>query len=443
MNFKKLIAILLATVTCVATFTACNLFNGETTDSESDSENGSSENGDQTVERFDYFNSDMTQYISINASDYKNTSVTLDKMYEVSNEGMTAYIDMLCKEYSVLSDEKITDRAVVEGDTVMLYYEGYKDGVAFNGGSNMDDDSPHPLEIGSGNFIPGFEEALIGIIPSETSRDNLVDLDLKFPDDYHNAEMAGQSVVFKVYIEYIAEYVPAEYNEDFITNTLKYTTTDEDVKASFEKYLLEELLPSLRDTEILNTIWNELFEKAVVKSYPQSELDYYYNSYVEQYEYYKSYYEQFGMTFEDLDDFVEQYLGLDAGADWKKTTREQSEIDVMQNLIFHGIAQQEGINITQTDYQNSLNYYVEYYKNNGYNYTAAQVESEVGSRLIKEYALFDKIQALMLENCTVTYKDSEDVTEDNTEDTEDTEDTLETESESVESESESSENAEQ
>ena len=77
----------------------------------------------------------------------------------------------------------------------------------------------------------------------------------------------------------------------------------------------------------------------------------------------------------------------------------------MQNLIFHGIAQQEGIVITQTDYQNSLNYYVDYYKSNGQNYTAAQIEEMVGARLIKEYALFDKVQNLLVDSCNVTYEE--------------------------------------
>ena len=424
MNLKKLIAILLAAVTCATVFTACTISNSIVDDAENGSEessdNGSNSGNKEDAERFDYFNSDMSQYIAINTSDYKGTSVTLDKMYDNSDEGVKAYIDMLREEYSVLSTEKITDRAVVKGDVVMLYYEGYKDGVAFSGGSNMSDASPHALEIGSGSFIPGFEDALIGIIPSETSRDNLVDLNLTFPKDYHSADLAGKEVVFKVYIEYITEYVPAEYTEDFITKTLKYTTTDSDIKASFEKYIKEQIIPSLRDTEILNIIWDQLFEKVVVISYPQSELDYYYNSYIEQYEYYKKYYAQFGMTFATLDEFVIAYLGLEDGADWKKATREQCEIDVMQNLIFHGIAQQENITLTQTDYQNSLNYYVDYYKNNGYNYTAAQIEEMIGSRLIKEYALFDKVQALFLEGCTVTFKDSEDATEEETEDTQDT-----------------------
>lgn len=416
MNFKRILAILLASLICLAAFTACTPSSEESgTSSESTSESGSdegveSESGSadkDEVERFDYFNTDLTKYITVNASDYKNTSATLGKEFEDSEEGLKAYIDILCAEYPVESDNKIVDRAIKEGDTVMLYYEGYKDGEKFAGGSNMDDEKPYALVIGSGSFIPGFEDALIGIVPSETSREKLVDLNLKFPDDYKNSpDLAGKEVVFKVYVEYIVEYVPSEYNEKFITETIKYTTKDTDVKASFEKYLKEEIIPSVRRSEILNKVWDGLFDKAVVKEYPQSEIDYYYDSYVDQYKYYKQYYEYFGMEFESLDDFVEQYLGLEKGADWKAATREQCEIDVMQNLVFHAIAQQEGITITQTDYQNSLNYYVEYYAQNGYNYSAAEIEANVGSRLIKEHALFEKVQNLLVESCSVTYENT-------------------------------------
>lgn len=393
MNFKKIIALILAAVACVAMLSACS--GGTEDDYEDEKLDG---------DRFDYFNNDMSKYIAVDKSSYTNFDVELDKSYATGDEGVKAYIDLLREEYKVATDNKIVDRPVVKGDVVMLYYKGYKDGVAFAGGSNMEDEKPYALEIGSGSFIPGFEDALIGTIPSETSKDKLVSIHLTFPKDYHNKEMAGQAVVFECYIEYIVEYAPAEYTEEFITKTIKYTTTDKDIKASFEKYLKDELIPSYRKSEALNAIWSELFETAVVKKYPQVELDHYYNSYVDQYKYYKQYYEYMGYKFNTLDEFVVAYLGLSAGEDWKEATKEQCEIDVMQNMLFHAIAQQEKIVITETDYQNSLNYYVEYYKSNGQNKTAAEIESEVGSRLIKEYALFEKVNNLLYEACDITYK---------------------------------------
>lgn len=81
-------------------------------------------------------------------------------------------------------------RVVEEGDTVAIDYEGKKDGVAFNGGTGS-----HDLTIGSGQFIEGFEEGLIGHTVGET-----VDLDLTFPENYGTEELAGEDVVFTVKI---------------------------------------------------------------------------------------------------------------------------------------------------------------------------------------------------------------------------------------------------
>lgn len=389
MNIKKILAILLVSIICVTGFSACN--------------NGLPNEAFDKDGRFDYMNSNMAKYVAIDEKDYKNTTATVDKMLEGTDESVRAYIDMLRNENEASTGNKITDRAVKNGDTVALYYEGWLDGKKFDGGSNMDDKTPHSLKIGSGSFIPGFEEALIGIVPSETSRENMVDLPLTFPEDYHSADMAGKSVIFKVYIEYIDEKAPAEYNEKFITETLKYTTTDKDIKASFEKYIKNEVIPSVRDGEILNQIWEKLFENAVIKEYPETEVTHYYDKYVEEYEYYKKYYTTYyGMSFNSLDEFVKAYLGLEDGEDWKAVTTETAKTDVSQNLIFHYIAQKEGVIITDADYQASIQYYVNYYAD--YKYTASDVESGLGARFLKEHALFEKVQDILIEYCTVTYK---------------------------------------
>ena len=393
MNTKKIIALLLAILACITVLSACNK---NQLPKEAFDESG----------RFDYMNSDMSKYIAIDEKDYKNTSAKVDKMLKGDDESVKAYIDMLRNENSTSSGKKITDRAVVKGDTVMLYYEGRLNGEKFEGGSNMEDESPYALVIGSGKFIPGFEDALIGIIPSETSKDKLVEIPLTFPEEYHNAEMAGKSVIFKVYIEYIDEIVPAEYTEEFITKTLKYTTTDKDIKASFEKYIKDEVIPSVRRGEILNQLWENLFEDAVIKEYPETEVKYYYDNYIEEYEYYKKYYTNFGMSFNSLDEFVIRYLGLEAGADWKAITTENAKTDTSQNLIFHYIAQKEGIIITDADYQASIQYYVNYYNSQGssYSYTAKEIEEGLGSRFLKDHALFEKVQDLLVEHCNVVYE---------------------------------------
>ena len=435
MKITKVLALILASLLCLAAFASCTAGNG----TEEGSDTTSNSSGEKTeIVRFDYFGNDMTVYISIDESEYKASTVTLPKECMPGRAGVLAYIDMLCESYKTSTGNKITDRPIAKGDVVMLYYEGYLNGEKFSGGSNMSDANPHALEIGSGSFIPGFEEALIGIIPAETSKENLVDLNLKFPDSYHSADLAGKEVVFKVYVEYIDEIAPAEYNEKFITETLQYTTDKEDVKASFEEYLEYEIIPSVRKSEIINAVWEKLFDAAVVIKYPGDEVQYYYNQYVSEYEYYRQYFAYMGQSFQSLDEFVAAYLGLADGEDWKKITTENAEIDVTQNLLFHYIAQMEGLIITDADYQASVQYYIDYYKAQGQTLTAADVESYFGSRMIKEQALFDKVNTFLVDKCTVTYDESdgnEESTEDTTDTTEDT-DTTEIEIETGEAETE-------
>ncbi len=401
MNMKKILAVLLATAACLATFAACDGEDGTEASSTAQSTSETQTQGDPATEstRFDYFNADMTQYVSIDS--YTGITVTLDELYKIDGTAVAEYIDYLCEYYA--TGVKVTDRAVKEGDTVYLYYEGfYMDGTAFVGGSNMTSAEPHALEIGSGSFIPGFEEGLIGLVPSETSKENRYDLHLTFPEDYHNADMAGVEVIFKVYIEYIEEYVKSEYTESFITEVLGFTTEEPDLKAAFEVYLAE-LLNEQNANAIKSAAWETVLESMTVIKYPEGEIDYYYNSLIKEYktnmQYFTNY---FGYSFKDLGDFVCQYLGLPEGTDWEAETRKESEAMVKQNLAFHYIAQAEGLKVSEEDYNAALDYYVEYY---GGQYTAEELETEFGAELIISQSLFDKATAIVVDTAIVEYKD--------------------------------------
>ena len=143
---------------------------------ESDAENNGSQNLNET---------DVEKYVAL--GDYKNiaASVAEDYLNELLLNTYNAFVTV---------ETGITDRAVEIGDTVDIDYEGKKDGVAFEGGTA----AGASLGIGSGQFIAGFEDGLIGVMPGET-----VDLDLTFPEGYGNEELAGRAVVFTVTVNYI------------------------------------------------------------------------------------------------------------------------------------------------------------------------------------------------------------------------------------------------
>ena len=126
-------------------------------------------------------------------AEYKGLALTIAPRAEVTDEQVdelarSVYNDALTAEYG------ITDRAVAVGDKVNINYAGTQDGVAFEGGT-ADNQS---LVIGSGSFIEGFEDGLVGVMPGET-----VELNLTFPEDYMNADMAGVEVVFTVTVNFI------------------------------------------------------------------------------------------------------------------------------------------------------------------------------------------------------------------------------------------------
>ena len=113
---------------------------------------------------------------------------------------------------------QVEDRAVVEGDTVNLDYAGTVDGVAFAGGTAQD----QTLKIGSGSFIPGFEEQMIGMNIGEEK-----DLQVTFPEKYHAEELAGKAAVFHVKVNSITETQLPALDDDFAKDISEFDTLEE------------------------------------------------------------------------------------------------------------------------------------------------------------------------------------------------------------------------
>ncbi len=408
---------LLCLILCVSMLVSCNIAstsdNGttdNTTESTTEPDTSESEtnNGSVVAERFDYIGSDLTQYISLDKSLYEKIDVTLPSQYLVNDEQIDTYIAQLQfkNKYAVSDGEHVTDKAIEYGDSAFIYYTGYYNGEAFEGGSNASDSEPTELGIGSGKFIEGFEDGLIGVVPAETSKENPVSLNLKFPENYGN-DMAGKEVVFKVWVEYIVEYDLPEYNEDFVINIAKFEAEGEDLIAEYEEYVksvLEAEILGHREQATENAMWSYLIEKSEIGAYPEGEVEFYYNSYIEQYKYYMQMYSYMGYSFKDLGDFVSQYLGLPVGSDWEAIIRSDSEDCVKQNLIFQTIAKLENVIVTATDYNDAINYFVEYYEQNGATYTAKEIEESLGADYIKEYVIFTKVAKLLRERTTVSYE---------------------------------------
>ncbi len=144
----------------------------------------------------------ITTKPEVKINKYKGLKIKPEKV-EVTEEEINHELEHLLEKYTELVTK---DGAVADGDVAIIDFEGFKDGVAFDGGKGEN----YSLEIGSHTFIPGFEEQVIGMKVGEEK-----DLDLTFPEDYGAKDLAGAKVVFKVKVNEIKEKQTRELDEDF------------------------------------------------------------------------------------------------------------------------------------------------------------------------------------------------------------------------------------
>ena len=186
----------------------------------------------------------------VKLGDYKGLPIK-KKATRVTQKDIDAEVERLQQRYA---DMVVKEEGNVEsGDTAVIDFEGFKDGVAFDGGKA----ESYPLEIGSGAFIPGFEDQLIGMAKEETK-----DINVTFPEDYQVAELAGQPVVFKVTVHEIKTKVLPEANDELIKEAkIIDVETMEDYRAYVKKNLSER-----KDRENEENFTNELLEKVVANA---------------------------------------------------------------------------------------------------------------------------------------------------------------------------------
>lgn len=153
------------------------------------------------------------------------------KVDKVSNRVTAKEVDAKLEEEQKKNARTVavTDRAVQDGDDVVLDFEGFVDGVAFEGGKGEN----YPLTIGSGSFIPGFEEQLVGV---EAEKE--VEVNVTFPEEYHSADLAGKPAVFKCTVHEIKVKELPELDDDFAAEVSEFDTLDEykaDIKAKIKE----------------------------------------------------------------------------------------------------------------------------------------------------------------------------------------------------------------
>lgn len=185
-------------------------------------------------------------YPEVNVKDYKGLPYEV-KAVEVTDEDVEKELSGMRERYA---DVETVDGEAASGDTVNIDYEGFKDGVAFDGGKA----EGYNLVLGSNSFIPGFEDQLIGAKAGDEK-----ELNLTFPKEYHAEDLAGKDVVFKVKVNEVKRKVLPELDDDFAKDvSIKDVETVEDLRK-----FLRERLENTRKQEAENAADNELMSKLV------------------------------------------------------------------------------------------------------------------------------------------------------------------------------------
>lgn len=181
----------------------------------------------------------------VKLGEYKNLKVKKDSV-KVTKKEIEHEIEHLLEHYAEMVEK---DGKVENGDTAIIDFEGFKDGIAFDGGKGEN----YSLEIGSNTFIPGFEEGLVGLAKGEEK-----DLELTFPEDYMSEELKGQKVVFKVKVNDIKTRVIPELNNEFFEDlAMEGVKTKEDLEK-----MIEEELTSRKEMDAENKYIDELLASA-------------------------------------------------------------------------------------------------------------------------------------------------------------------------------------
>ena len=230
----------------------------------------------------------------ITIKQYKGLEVEKVDPVKVTDTDVEDSINSTLQTKSTQND--ITDRPAQKGDVVTIDYEGKKDGVAFDGGTAQD----QQLELGSGSFIDGFEDGIIGHNIGET-----FDLNLTFPETYdNNPDLVGQAVVFTVTLDKISEVIVPELTDELVAELSESAKTIEDYKKEVKEDL-ETSNKQAAESEQQQNVWDALMEQCTVEKYPKDKKQETIDNITTQY---GSIASMYGM--DDVDTFLEQAFGV-------------------------------------------------------------------------------------------------------------------------------------
>lgn len=303
---------------------------------------------------------------SVTLGDYKNLTFSA-KEEEVTDAKIETRLKELCAEYPVT----IEGRPAQEGDTANIDYSGTKDGEAFAGGTA----EGYDLKLGSGTFIDGFEDGVIGMNVGDEK-----DLNLKFPDNYSSADLAGQEVVFHVKLNQLKSEADSKVDDDLAK---RYYNDDTATLDQLKEEVRAELQAEA-DSQFFNAAGSELLNEVINNSEVTADPDAVDDMFNQLKNTYSSYASSYGLEF---DQFLSMFLGTDEDG-----LRDTAENLVKQQIILNAIQAEE--NLSATDEQKDKLAVMNYFKN------AAQMITTYGEDSANQIFDMGAVYYYLIDNST-------------------------------------------
>lgn len=319
------------------------------------------------------FTAEVAVKPEVTLGQYKGVEV--DKVeVEVTDEEVDAEIKR--EQETNAREVSVEDRAVADGDDTVIDFEGFVDGVAFEGGKGEN----YPLTIGSGSFIPGFEEQLVG---AEIGKE--VEVNVTFPADYQAADLAGKPAVFKCTVKEIKVKELPEIDDEFASEVSEFDTLEE-YKADVKKKLAEK-----KAEEAKNAKENAVVDAVIANAsmdVPQAMIETQQRQMIE----------EFAQRLQAQGLSMDQYFKFTGAtaASMMEQVKPQAEQRIKSRLVLEAVVKAEGIEATEEDYTKEIGRMAEQYK-----LEADKVEEmvgEEGKKQIMEDLAVTKAVELLVEN---------------------------------------------
>ena len=371
----------LAVVMCVClgmTMFACGASKDDNTKETQSGTSEATEPAYTEEDLVDDSNGDLNILDYVDLGDYKGIELT-KSITKVTDDEVTNEMESKAVELTG------SDVTVEDGDTAIIDFVGKLNGVAFDGGTA----SNYELEIGSGSFIDGFEDGLIGVKKGDT-----VDLNLTFPESYPSTELAGKDVVFTVTVNGVKR--KPQLNDEWLAANTNYATLAE--FAAETKQKLEDAAETTASNTLESSGLDQVISNSTVKKYYKSLIEQGESQYEKRLNAYASAY---GKSLSEL--LAAQGM---TESQYQNQKQKQAVSYAQVAMVVYAIAQDAGLSEADAEYQTILNDLA-----NNYNMDAATFSSTYGESLVKSSVMSQYAMNYIVSNANVTTQEVEETEE--------------------------------